>query len=46
MNMDGSEECRVDSVELDDTEAISNSSYRDLIEDACKAGQSMIIARL
>ena len=37
---------RIDSVPLDDTEAISNSTFRCLIEDATKAGQCMIIARM
>lgn len=34
------------SVPLDETEAISNSTFRSLIEDAHKAKQSLIIARL
>ena len=40
------DERRLSSVPLDDTEAISNSTFRCLIEDATKAGQSMIIARM
>ena len=36
----------VDSVPLDDKEAISNSTYRNLIEDAAKAKKSVIIARI
>ena len=36
----------IDSVPLDDTEAISNSTFRCLIEDAVKEGQSLIIARM
>ena len=36
----------VDSVPLDDKEAISNSTYRNLIEDAAKAKKSVIVARI
>jgi len=40
------EETILDSVPLDDTEAISNSTFRCLIEDAAKEGGAVIIARL
>ena len=46
MVANAADDLSVDSVPLDDTEAISNSTYRCLIEDAAKAGQSMIIARM
>ena len=36
----------LDRIMLDDTEAISNSTFRCLIEDAAKANQSVIFARL
>ena len=43
----GSEvERQVASVPLDETEAISNCTFRNLIEEAHKVKQSVIIARL
>ena len=43
---DKTPEQSIDQIPLDDTEAISNSTFRNLIEDACKAGQSVLLARL
>ena len=46
VNSGDQEESRIDSIPLDDTEAISNSTFRCLIEDAVKVGQSVIVARM
>ena len=39
-------ERKISSVSLDETEAISNSTFRCLIEEAVKANKSCIIARV
>ena len=40
------EELVVDKIPLEDTEAISNSTFRNLIEDAVKENSAVILARL
>ena len=36
----------MDKIPLEDTEAISNSTFRNLIEDAVKENSAVILARL